>query len=420
VRFSVSAANSYDDACNYSPASAPEAMTVGATDAADVEADFSNRGPCVDIWAPGVYVRSAAGWDDTASIELSGTSMAAPHVTGTAALYLELNPQAAPADIVDELKSNATTGAITWSDSYGEKPPPPGADQDYLLYSGFIGAVPVSPPAAPSDLVAKAPASVRVELAWTDNATDETRYELERCQGSSCGTFTRIALLEPNSAAFTDRDVQPSTSYTYRLRASNREARSQYSDVVSIATPAALTASGLIATAISPYEIDLSWSDPGVSATDIEIDRCTATGCTGFATIASLPRTNLTFNNQGLGSSTTYRYRIRVRNQDEVSPYSSIVSMMTMNVAPVAHFSWTCNATKGGRVCKFDGSTSRDDVRVTNWSWSFGDGRIGTGSSLSNTFAAARSYTVRLTVRDTGGTTASVSCKVQTGTKGSC
>jgi PKD repeat protein len=93
---------------------------------------------------------------------------------------------------------------------------------------------------------------------------------------------------------------------------------------------------------------------------------------------------------------------------------------MTVNVAPVAHFSWACSVTKGGRVCKFNGSASRDDVRVTNWSWSFGDGRNGTGASLSNSFAAARSYTVQLTVRDTGGTTASVRCTVQTGTKGNC
>jgi len=420
VFFSVSAANAAEDACSYSPASAPEATTVGATDEFDTEASFSNRGPCVDIWAPGVSITSAAVWDDVATQAMSGTSMSAPHVTGTAALYLELNPQATVVDVDEALKANATTGLITWLDYDGYKPPPPAADEDYLLYSGFVGGVPLPPPVAPSDLAASAPTSVRVELTWTDNATDETRYELQRCRGVGCVSFERIALFTRNTIAYTDRGVAPATTYGYRVRATRAGASSDYSDVLSISTPAALAVSGLVATAVSPHEIDLTWTDPGETESDIQVERCTAEGCTGFATIASLPRNTFSFRDLGRGSSTIYRYRVRAINADEVSPYSTVVGVMTLNVAPVAHFTWACTTTRGGRVCKFNGGSSSDDVRVTNWTWNFGDGRTGAGVSFTKVYPLSRSYTVRLTVRDTAGMLATIRCSVRTGTSGRC
>jgi subtilisin family serine protease len=420
VFFAVSSANAGEDACNYSPASAPEATTVGATDQFDREADFSNRGPCVDIWAPGVSITSAGGWDDVATLVLSGTSMSAPHVTGTAALYLELNPLAAVADVDEALKANATTGLITWQDYVGYKPPAPATGEDYLLYSGFVGGVPMPPPAIPSELAGTAPTSVRVELTWTDNATDESRYELQRCHGDGCVDFTRVALLSRNATAYTDRGVAPGTPYRYRVRASRTGASSDYSDALSISTPAALAVTGLVATAVSPYAIDLRWADPGETESGIQIERCSAEGCTNFATIDSLPPNTVSFRDVGRGSSTVYRYRVRARNSDEVSPYSPVATVMTLNVPPVAHFTWACTTTRGGRICKFNGGTSTDDVRVTNWSWNFGDGRTGTGVNYTKVFAVARSYTVRLTVRDTGGMVSTRRCSVRTGTSGRC
>jgi subtilisin family serine protease len=83
----VAAGNSAEDACSTSPASATEAITVGASDRNDRTAQFTNFGACVDIFAPGVDVVSAApgGAYDT----FSGTSQASPHVAGLAALYIE-------------------------------------------------------------------------------------------------------------------------------------------------------------------------------------------------------------------------------------------------------------------------------------------------------------------------------------------
>ncbi|MEV3993075.1 S8 family serine peptidase [Streptomyces sp. NPDC049837] len=101
-----------ENACNTSPARVPEAITVGATDNADRRASFSNYGTCVDLFAPGVKVTSAWRTSDTATNTISGTSMAAPHTAGVAALYLSKHPTASPAQVRDALVNNATTGKV--------------------------------------------------------------------------------------------------------------------------------------------------------------------------------------------------------------------------------------------------------------------------------------------------------------------
>lgn len=113
VTFVVAAGNSNANACNYSPARAPTAVTVGATTSSDARASYSNIGTCLDIFAPGSGITSTWNTSNTATNTISGTSMASPHVAGAAALYLEDNPNATPAAVTDALKANATTGKVT-------------------------------------------------------------------------------------------------------------------------------------------------------------------------------------------------------------------------------------------------------------------------------------------------------------------
>ncbi|QES55278.1 peptidase S8 [Streptomyces venezuelae] len=91
------AGNSAKDACTVSPASADRVFAVGASNEADEQAFFSNYGPCVSLYAPGQGVVSAQL--DGGSVAHDGTSMAAPHVTGVAALYKAAHPGAGPAEL---------------------------------------------------------------------------------------------------------------------------------------------------------------------------------------------------------------------------------------------------------------------------------------------------------------------------------
>ena len=112
VTMVVAAGNENTDACTKSPARAASAITVGATAENDTRSSFSNYGSCVDIFAPGSNILSAYHTGDAATATLSGTSMAAPHVAGVAALYLESTPYASPAQVDARLKSAAIPGAV--------------------------------------------------------------------------------------------------------------------------------------------------------------------------------------------------------------------------------------------------------------------------------------------------------------------
>ncbi|WP_329385408.1 S8 family peptidase [Streptomyces sp. NBC_01351] len=117
ITFTAAAGNAGEDACSGSPAAVPEALTVGASDSGDRWARFSNHGPCVDLAAPGVAVVSAWKGSPTAAARASGTSMAAPHAAGVAALILAGGVARTPAQVSQALLRSAVT------DHLGELPP---------------------------------------------------------------------------------------------------------------------------------------------------------------------------------------------------------------------------------------------------------------------------------------------------------
>jgi subtilisin family serine protease len=132
VTYAIAAGNGFLglfalDACTQSPARVPEAVTVSAVDSNDRKPSWANRGTCVDVFAPGINITSAWGTGDTATNTISGTSMATPHVTGAAALYLAGHPGATPAQVHAAIVSNATTGVVT---------NPGSGSPNRLLYTG--------------------------------------------------------------------------------------------------------------------------------------------------------------------------------------------------------------------------------------------------------------------------------------------
>jgi subtilisin family serine protease len=110
VPFVAAAGNQGADACKYSPQALPATITVGKitkTNWAD-----GNHGPCLDLYAPGYNIVSAAHDSNTGNRTMTGSSMSSPHVAGAAATYLGRNPSATPAQVRDALVGNATTGKV--------------------------------------------------------------------------------------------------------------------------------------------------------------------------------------------------------------------------------------------------------------------------------------------------------------------
>jgi len=127
VTYAVAAGNDSADACAGSPSGVTEAITVGATTAADAKASFSNFGSCVDWFAPGVNITSAWWLTDTSTNTISGTSMATPHTAGVAALYLQGNPAATAQQVRDALFNLTTKNIVTNAQSAN----------NHLLFSNF-------------------------------------------------------------------------------------------------------------------------------------------------------------------------------------------------------------------------------------------------------------------------------------------
>jgi subtilisin family serine protease len=129
VPVAVAAGNASSNACSFSPANVPNAMTIGATDSGDARSWFSNYGTCVDWFAPGSGITSAWWTSNTATNIIDGTSMASPHAAGVAALYLEANPSATAQQVRDALFNATTKDIVTGSNS----------PNDHLLYSHVTG-----------------------------------------------------------------------------------------------------------------------------------------------------------------------------------------------------------------------------------------------------------------------------------------
>ena len=175
VTFAVAAGNESTNACNGSPARVAAAVTVGATTSADARSSFSNYGSCLDLFAPGSSITSAWYTGSSATNTISGTSMAAPHVAGAAALHLSANRTASPADVRAAIVSAGTTGLVTGQGT---------GSPNLLLHTPPLsgGTTTPPPPTAPTSLV---------NGGFESGATGWTQSDQAIISSTSSGTRAR-------------------------------------------------------------------------------------------------------------------------------------------------------------------------------------------------------------------------------------
>jgi subtilisin family serine protease len=296
----------------------PNIISVAATDQNDVKAPFSGYGlNSVHVGAPGNYIISTVpnylfpnGYDF-----MSGTSMAAPHVSGLAGLlstyytnftYTQIRATILRyVDVLPTLSGWIQTG---------------GRINAYRAVSSLL---------TPTGLAATSTSSSAISLTWTDNATGEDGYKVERKTGN--GSYAQIATPAANTTSFADSGLIDGTLYTYRVRAFNTiPADSFYSNEAQAITP--LNApTGLTATAISGSQVTLTWADNSQTEGGYKIERKGVDS--GYAQIATVGPNVTTFTDSGLASSAKYWYRVRAFNSVAGdSAYSAEAEVMTLAV----------------------------------------------------------------------------------------
>ena len=190
-------------------------------------------------------------------------------------------------------------------------------------------------PAAPSGLLATATSSSAITLNWTDTATTEDGFKIERKTGA--GSFTEIATVGPNTTTYADSGLTASTAYTYQVRAYNTAGNSAYSNTASATTQAPGTTpaapSGLAATH-SSNTIILTWVDQSTNEASFKIER--ALGAGAFSQVTTVGANVTTYTDSGLAASTSYSYRVRAWNTSGDSTYSNSASATTSGLINVA------------------------------------------------------------------------------------
>lgn len=164
------------------------------------------------------------------------------------------------------------------------------------------------------------------------------------------------------------------------------------------------------ATAVSPTQINLGWTDNSINETGFKIER-SPDGSTGWSNIASLGLNVTTYADTGLSPETTYYYRVYAQNHSGDSSFTNVANATTLAVPlidPVASFSYNCI----NLGCTFSDLSTDSDGSVVAWLWDFGDGNTSSAQNPTHQFLAANTYTVTLTVTDNDDATDNTSSAV--------
>ena len=283
------------------PACISTAVSVGATfDSSNtVDSSYSNSASFLSLLAPGTWITSAV--PGTGYGTWRGTSMATPHVAGAWAIAKQKSPSASVETVLNAFTS---TGVSITDTRNGIVKPRIAVDLAIAQLSGTPTA-----PVAPTTLAATAFSSTQINLRWRDNSSNETGFLLQRKTGTA-GAWTTINSPAANVTTYEDRTVAASTTYYYRIYARNSVGQSVASNDAMATTYGVTTApTGIMATAISSTQINLSWNDVATNEIGYRIERRLTAG-TVWADLATLTPNSRSYQNTGLTPSTGYSYRV--------------------------------------------------------------------------------------------------------------
>jgi fibronectin type III domain protein len=197
--------------------------------------------------------------------------------------------------------------------------------------SGWSNTVNVTPPAPvpapPTSLTATAIAPGQVYLSWASSSPNLTGFALQRKIAG--GAWTSLGMVGGSTTGYVDSGLQSNTIYSYRVRAVNNVAVSDWSDEAVVWTPLVPPAapSGLTATAISSSQINLSWTVNSTNETAVTVWRKTGGG--SFARVAVLAPGSASYSDTGLSSGTSYTYEVRAINDYYASGWSNTAMATT-------------------------------------------------------------------------------------------
>jgi hypothetical protein len=372
-------------------------ITVASTDPNDYRSSWSNYGSCVDIFAPGNSITSAFNTSDYATRVMGGTSMAAPHVAGAAALYLSAHPSASPSSVQSALLSNSTYGYVKNASGTPTR----------LIYTGFIS----SSSTTTSDPTLSDPTSN------TSGSSDPTASFTYSCSGTTCtfdasastaplGLLSRTWMFGDGSQAGSAKVTKTyAKSGTYTVKFYIYDVKMNY-DVVTKSITTGTSGSGGSETSTSTSSTTWTYKCGTNRVCDFDARALEDAGGSAFCwyfgdgSQAGSTKLTKTYSKAGTYTVKFYIYDVKMNYAvvtKSVTTGTSGTGSETTTTSPTSSTTWSYKCGTN-RVCDFD-ARALEDAGGYAFSWYFGDGtQAGSSHVAEKWYAKSGSYTVKMTM----------------------
>jgi hypothetical protein len=315
-------------------------------------------------------------------------------------------------------------------DAFNTAGPSPYTNESAVSTPG--GVVPVTPPAAPSNLNSTAASSSQINLSWTDNSSNETGFNIERQNGAA---WTVVGNVPANTTSYSDGSLSAATAYSYRVTAVNTAGSSPYTSVSTATTQPIVTTQNppyapyyLSATADSSSQISLKWYDNAGVETGVRVERKMGNGSWSFVT-ALAPHAQA-YVDTGLTAGMIYTYRVASFNDGGSSPYTNESAATTAvgttpPVVPASPSLLTTTAASSSQINLSWADNSNNETgfiveRLNGSNWSVLTTTTANATTFSDTSLTANTaYTYRVSATNAAGTSTPSNTSTATTQQGS-